>query len=139
MFSRADSRLDDTNEYRYFSNKFNTEVKDLNSSNELTLANARETAPVYIRTRRTSAALTSGRESMQRICLRFLCPDLSADAGLLQQVLLYLGSLDGSSLVEVDVDVLPEAGRVVVPDRLGVPERCRCRIRNSGFIVLMWC
>ena len=64
---------------------------------------------------------------------------LPADAGLLQQVLLYLGSLDGSSLVEVDVDVLPEAGRVVVPDRLGVPERCRCRIRNSGFIVLMCC
>ena len=47
---------------------------------------------------------------------------LSADPGLLQQVLLYLGSLDGSSLVEVDVDVLPEARGVVVTDGFSVPK-----------------
>lgn len=48
------------------------------------------------------------------------CPHLSAHAGLLQQVLLNLGSFDGASLVEVDVDVLPEAAGVVVADGLGI-------------------
>lgn len=45
-------------------------------------------------------------------------PHLSAHAGLLQQILLDLGSFDGASLVEVDVDVLPEAAGVVVADGL---------------------
>lgn len=47
---------------------------------------------------------------------------LSTHAGLLQQVLLYLGSFNGPPLVEVDIDVLPEAARVVVTDGLGVSE-----------------
>ena len=34
---------------------------------------------------------------------------------LLQQVLVHFGSLDRSILVEENVDVFPEAGRVVVP------------------------
>lgn len=45
---------------------------------------------------------------------------LSTHSRLLQQVLLYLGSFDGSSLVEVDVDVFSKATGVVVTDRLGV-------------------
>lgn len=45
---------------------------------------------------------------------------LSTHAGLLQQVLLYLGSFDGPSLVEVDIDILPEATGVVVTNGLGV-------------------
>ena len=49
---------------------------------------------------------------------------LSADSGLLQQVLLHLGPFDGSSLVEVDVDVFAETAGVVVPDGFGVAERC---------------
>lgn len=48
---------------------------------------------------------------------------LAAHTGLLQQVLLDLGALDGTPLVEVDVDVLPEAARVVIADGLGVPKR----------------
>ena len=55
---------------------------------------------------------------------RWVVPHLAADPGLLQQVLLYLGPLDGSSLVEVDVDVLPEAAGVVVADGLGVAKGC---------------
>lgn len=47
---------------------------------------------------------------------------LSTHAGLLQQVLLYLGPFDRPSLVEVDVDVLPEAAGVVVANGLGVAE-----------------
>lgn len=34
---------------------------------------------------------------------------LATDTGLLQQVLLDLGTLDGTPLVEVDIDVLPKA------------------------------
>lgn len=49
-------------------------------------------------------------------------PHLPAHAGLLKQVLLDLGSFDGASLVEVDVDVLPEATGVVVTDGLCVAE-----------------
>lgn len=41
---------------------------------------------------------------------------------LLQQVLLYLGSFNGPSLVEVDIDVLPKATGVVVTNGLGVAE-----------------
>lgn len=46
-------------------------------------------------------------------CEGQLCPrawaHLATDARLLQQVLLDLGALDGTPLVEVDVNVLPEA------------------------------
>lgn len=45
---------------------------------------------------------------------------LSADSGLLQQVLLYLGSFYCSSLVKVDVDVFPEARGVVIADSFGI-------------------
>ena len=44
------------------------------------------------------------------------------DAGLLEEVLLDLRALDDAVLVEDDVDVLAEAGGVVVADRLGVAE-----------------
>ena len=44
---------------------------------------------------------------------------------LLQQVLLDLGAFDRPALVEVDVDVLAEARRVVVAQRLRISERCQ--------------
>ncbi len=47
---------------------------------------------------------------------------LSTDSGFLQQVLLYLGSLYGSSLVEMDVNVFPKTGRVVIADCFSVAE-----------------
>ena len=53
-----------------------------------------------------------------------LDPYLSADSGLLQKVLFYLGPLDGPSLVKVNVDVFPKATGVVVPNSLSVPECC---------------
>ncbi len=55
---------------------------------------------------------------------------LATHSGLLQQVLLDLGSLDGSSLVEVDVDVFPEAAGVVVTDGFSVPEGCWVKSSN---------
>lgn len=57
---------------------------------------------------------------------------LSTDSGLLQQVLLDLGSLDGSSLVEMDVDVFPETRRVVVADCFSVAKGWRRRSQHSG-------
>lgn len=45
---------------------------------------------------------------------------LSTHSGFLQQVLLDLGSFDGPSLVEVDIDVLSEATGVIITDGLGV-------------------
>lgn len=50
----------------------------------------------------------------------FFQPHLSTNSGLLQQVLFDLGSLDGSSHVEMDVDVFPKARRVVVANGFGV-------------------
>lgn len=49
-------------------------------------------------------------------------PHLPADPGLLQEKLLDACTLDHPAGVKVDVDVLPEAARVVVSDRLGVSE-----------------
>ena len=48
---------------------------------------------------------------------------------LLQQVLLDLGAFDRPALVEVDVDVLAEARRVVVAQRLRISERCQTETR----------
>lgn len=48
---------------------------------------------------------------------------LATDPGLLQQVLLDLGALDGTPLVEVDINVLPKAAGVVVADGLGIAKR----------------
>lgn len=45
---------------------------------------------------------------------------LSTHTRLLQQVLLYLGSFNGPSLVEVDIYILPKATGVVVTNCLGV-------------------
>jgi len=50
------------------------------------------------------------------------CCYLSAHPGLLQEVLLDAGAFDGPRLVEVDVNVLPEAAGVVVADGFGVAE-----------------
>lgn len=50
---------------------------------------------------------------------------LSHDPGLLQEVLLDVGSFNDAGPVETNVDVLAEPGGVVIPDRLGVPERCK--------------
>lgn len=61
-----------------------------------------------------------------------LAPHLSTHAGLLQQVLLDLCSLDGASLVEVNVDVLPEAAGVVVPNGLGVAEGCMSETQGEA-------
>ena len=52
-------------------------------------------------------------------CYHFV-PYLSTNSGFLQQVLLYLGSLYGSSLVEMDVDVFSKTRRVVVADCFSV-------------------
>ena len=45
------------------------------------------------------------------------------DPGLLEQVLLNAAPIDRVPIVVADHRVLAEPGRVVVPDRLGVPER----------------
>ena len=50
------------------------------------------------------------------------------DAGLLEEVLLDLRALDDALLVEDDVDVLAEAGGVVVADGLGVAEGLQDRV-----------
>lgn len=49
-------------------------------------------------------------------------PHLPADTGLLQQEVLDARAHDHAAGVEVDVDVLSEAARVIVVDRLGVSE-----------------
>lgn len=48
---------------------------------------------------------------------------LEDDSRLLQQIRPHVGPDDVEVLVEVDLDVLPEARRVVVPRRLGVADR----------------
>lgn len=45
-------------------------------------------------------------------------PYLEDESGLLEQVRAHLRARDGVSIAEVELDVLPEAGGVVVPDRL---------------------
>ena len=48
---------------------------------------------------------------------------LRHDARFLQQVLLDIGAFDGAALVETDVDVLAEPGRVVVPHSFRISKR----------------
>jgi hypothetical protein len=48
--------------------------------------------------------------------------NLSDDTGLLEQILLNERTLDHTVLVEVHINVLSEARRVVVTDGLGVSE-----------------
>ena len=50
---------------------------------------------------------------------------LADDAGLLQQILLNQGTLNDAILVEVHINILAEARRVVVADRLGVTKGCK--------------
>lgn len=45
---------------------------------------------------------------------------LPADSRLLQKEVLNAGALDHPAGVEVDVNVLPEAAGVVIPDSLGI-------------------
>lgn len=47
-----------------------------------------------------------------------------ADARFLQQVLLHVRSLDHAVFIKEDLDVLPEAARVVVACRFGVSKSC---------------
>lgn len=56
---------------------------------------------------------------------------LPADSRFLQQVLLYFGALDGTTLVKVDVNVFAEAAGVVITDGLGIPKCCRVA-ENTG-------
>lgn len=51
-------------------------------------------------------------------------PHLSADAGLLQQVLLDLRPFNGTPLVEMDVDVFTEPAGVVITNRLCIAKSC---------------
>ena len=60
-----------------------------------------------------------------RILTKFghhLVSHLSTDARFLQQVLLYFGSFDGPSFVEMNIYILPKATGVVVANRLGIPK-----------------
>lgn len=50
----------------------------------------------------------------------FFYPHLSTNSGFLQQVLFDLGSFNGSSNVEMNVNVFPEARRVVVANSFSV-------------------
>lgn len=49
-----------------------------------------------------------------------LASHLTTHTGFLQQVLLNPGSLDGASLVEVDIDVFSKAARVVITNGFGI-------------------
>lgn len=66
-------------------------------------------------------------------------PHLTADARLLQQILLHTGALDHSLPVEEDLQILAEAAGVVVADRFGVPERCAGQDEDSGVFRFICC
>ena len=51
--------------------------------------------------------------------------NLSNDPRLLQQVLINLGTLNGTFLVKVNVNVFAETTRVVVSDCFGIAECCQ--------------
>ena len=72
-------------------------------------------------------ACQTGEHAVEDVIVALLL-GLRDEARLLEQVLLDLGALDDALLVEVDVDVLAEAARVVVAYRLGVAERLEDRI-----------
>lgn len=64
---------------------------------------------------------------------------LSTDSGFLQQVLLYLGSLYGSSLVEMDIDVFPKTRRVVIADCFSVAKGWKIKtIETSDDDDVIW-
>lgn len=66
-----------------------------------------------------------------------LVTSLADDACLLQQVLIDLGALYCTLLVEMNVDVLAETARVVVSDGLRVPESLKsieCITKLNMFI-----
>lgn len=42
------------------------------------------------------------------------------NSGLLQEILLNLGSLNGSLMIKVDVDVLPKSTGIVISDGFGI-------------------
>lgn len=54
----------------------------------------------------------------------FFSSYLPTDSGFLQQVLLYLGSLYCSSLVEMNIDVLPKTRRIVIADCFSISKSC---------------
>lgn len=75
---------------------------------------------------------------MLRYIFFFFRPHLSTNSGFLQQVLFDLGALDGSSHVEMDVDVFPKARRVVVANGFSVAECWKGRKRKE-FLTLSTC
>ncbi len=52
-------------------------------------------------------------------------PRLRNDSRFLQQILLDFGALDDALVIEVDVDVLSESGRIIVSNRFRVTESCK--------------
>ena len=54
--------------------------------------------------------------------------NLSNNSWLLQQILLYLGALDGTFLIKMNVNVFAKSTRVVIPDCLGITKCYKQRI-----------
>lgn len=59
---------------------------------------------------------------------------LMADARFLQQVLLHLSSFNHTVRIKDDLDVLPEAARVVVTRSFGVSKSCESHHRDEKVI-----
>lgn len=79
-------------------------------------------------------ATHAGQHAVEDVIVA-LVHGLVHDARLFEQVLLNLGALDDAVLVEVNVDVLAEATRVIVSDRLGIAERLQNRIRLENLLL----
>lgn len=50
------------------------------------------------------------------------CPHLPANPRLLQKELFYPGSFYHTTLIEVNINVFPEAAGIVISNRLGISE-----------------
>ena len=80
------------------------------------------------------AVLSGGEELVEdvEVALVGLLPDQPA---LLQQVVVDARRLDLALRVEVDLHPLAEPGRVVVPQRLGIPKRLQHRVRHQDLVL----